>query len=75
MKLCSVYSPVIVCSHGCVQDGSEEDDGNNMDDDSLSDWNLSKSLYLYQSHLTKIGFAFQNRTMIVIIITQLLRQH
>ena len=27
----------------CDQDGSEDDDANGMDDDSLSDWNLSKS--------------------------------
>jgi len=32
----------IDCPGGCFQDGSEEDDGNSMDDDSLSDWNLSK---------------------------------
>jgi len=30
------------CSVGYVQDGSEDDDANGMDDDSLSDWNLSK---------------------------------
>jgi len=29
----------------CVQDGTEDDDGNGMDDDSLSDWNLSMSLH------------------------------
>lgn len=28
-----------------MQDGSEEDDGSGMDDDSLSDWNLSKSVH------------------------------
>jgi len=28
----------------CAQDGTEDEDGDGMDDDSLSDWNLSKSL-------------------------------
>lgn len=29
----------------CAQDGTEDDDADGMDDDSLSDWNLSKSVY------------------------------
>jgi len=40
-----------------TQDGTEEEDGDGMDDDSLSDWNLSKSLCymcIYQKHNQKI---------------------
>jgi len=38
---------VVVKTTTHLQEGDDEDDGNDADDDSLSDWNLRKTLHFY----------------------------